>query len=107
MRQNANATFLYCLRARPPRARLSPATPAPTAPPQSVGVSGPLRGRPPRARLTPATPAPTAPPKSVGVSGPVASVWAAVPSRSKAWEAAAVVPAPTRSEEHTSELQSL
>src|ERR1017187_1619844 len=66
MRQSVNATFLYCLRATPPRAKLSPVTPAPTAPP-----------------------------KSVGASRPVASVWAAAPSLSKDWAAAAVAPAPT------------
>src|ERR1035441_2487071 len=62
MRQTANATVLYCLRARPSRARLSPATPAPTAPP-----------------------------KSVGASGPAASFWVEVPSPSKAWAATVVV----------------
>src|ERR1035441_4629127 len=66
MRQNANATFLYCLRAKPPRAKLSQATPAPTAPP-----------------------------KSVGASGPVASAWVVAPSLSKASAVTAVVPAPT------------
>src|ERR1035441_5091325 len=42
MRQSVNATFLYCLRATPPRAKLSPVTPAPTAPPKSVGASRPV-----------------------------------------------------------------